>query len=379
MGKDNLTIDQTVYGALRDDLVNKHHVDMVFAYYNEKTAKVELSKSCHRMALAAKSRLLYYLLSHGGFGDEVLTLILVGSDSMGAAEDLINTVYSPETSGKDITLWDDEGVKLGKSENVEVMPEFIKMDDIKEEIIYSNDDGCIDQIGDDEFGPKSHVDYKEETDSDWESNLPESNGIRSKRSRRERNKKDPSPPKKKRKQLEEANIKFGLTLEKVQNLLEEDSGNIGFKTGQRKFNSLTYDGCLIPYSQCKSCTKVIESKDMYAHGKLCKARKYLGHSTDVDVGQIEKLIRDKDSDVAMDHRTRNLEKLIRYGGPDVSKEQRSSTLGNFKKYFKYIIYKQAVIPFIYCRLCQNVIEDASAFKHKCVKTTTGRTNWILQR
>ena len=91
MGKDNLTIDQTVYDALREDLVNKHHVDMVFSYYNERTAKVEFSKSCHRMALAAKSRLLCYLLSHGGgFGDELLTLILVGSDKMGAAEDLIN-------------------------------------------------------------------------------------------------------------------------------------------------------------------------------------------------------------------------------------------------------------------------------------------------
>ena len=96
MGKDNLTIDQTVYGALRDDLANKHHVDMVFSYYDEKTARVEFSKSCHRVALAAKSRLLYYLPSHGGFGDELLTLILVGSDNVGAAEDLLSILYNPE-------------------------------------------------------------------------------------------------------------------------------------------------------------------------------------------------------------------------------------------------------------------------------------------
>ena len=399
MGRDNLTIDQTVYGALKDDLINKHHVDMVFSYYNEKTAKVEFSKSCHRMALAAKSRLLYYLLSHGSFGDEILTLILVGSDNLGAAEDLINILYSPEKCGKDITLWDDAGIKLGKSENVMVIPEFesfIKMDDIKEETDHNNEDACVDQLYDEEVDPKGHVDYKE--DSDWEFDLPDSNGIRSKRSCQKRNKKEPKKPKKKphpkrstdvdsqlrstgmrissnqRKQLEEANSKFDLTLEKVQNLLEQNSGSISLKSGQRKFDALTFNGCLIPYSQCKSCAKVIESKDVYAHGKLCKARKYLGHSTEVNMGQIEKLIREKDSDVAMDHRTRNLEKLIRYRGPDVSKEQRSSILGNFKKYFKYIIYKQAVIPFIYCRLCQNVIEDASAFKHECVQTTTEFAN-----
>ena len=152
--------------------------------------------------------------------------------------------------------------------------------------------------------------------------------------------------------------------------MEEDSGTIGLKTGQRKFAAMTYDGYLIPYSQCKSCSKVIETKDMYAHGKLCKARNYLDKVGDVSTGQIEKLIRAKDPDVAMDHRTRNLEKLIKYSGPDVSVEERSSILGNFKKYFKYIMYKQAVVPFIYCRLCQNVIEDAGAFEHECVKTTT---------
>ena len=95
MDADRLTIHETVFGALRDDLENRHHVDMVFSYYNDKTAKVEFSKGCHRVALAAKSRLLYYLLSRGGFGDELLTLILVGSDSMGEAENLINLLYNP--------------------------------------------------------------------------------------------------------------------------------------------------------------------------------------------------------------------------------------------------------------------------------------------
>ena len=44
MGKETLTLDQTVYGALREDLVDQRHVDMVFAYYNESAAKVEFTK-----------------------------------------------------------------------------------------------------------------------------------------------------------------------------------------------------------------------------------------------------------------------------------------------------------------------------------------------
>ena len=86
----------------------------------------------------------------------------------------------------------------------------------------------------------------------------------------------------------------------------------------------------------------IDSKDTFAHGKLCKARKNsIPGEQSFDIGRIEKLIRGKDSDVAMDHRTRNLEKLVRYKGPgDASDEERSSTLEKFKKYLKYIIYKQ---------------------------------------
>ena len=44
MGKESLTLEQTVYGALRDDLVEQRHVDMVLAYYNESAAKVEFTK-----------------------------------------------------------------------------------------------------------------------------------------------------------------------------------------------------------------------------------------------------------------------------------------------------------------------------------------------
>ena len=63
------------------------------------------------MALAAKSRLLRHLLLSSSHDDDAPTLILVGSSSSDAKE-LLDVVYSPEKCGKDIALWDDEGVKV---------------------------------------------------------------------------------------------------------------------------------------------------------------------------------------------------------------------------------------------------------------------------
>ena len=56
------TLDETVYAALRRDLEEKHHVDMVFSYYNEAAERVEYTADCHKIALAAKSPVIRQLL-----------------------------------------------------------------------------------------------------------------------------------------------------------------------------------------------------------------------------------------------------------------------------------------------------------------------------
>ena len=124
MERSDLTLDQEVYSALREDLEQKNHVDMVFSYYNDSRGKVEYSMRCHRMALAAKSRLLHrvFLLHDAEYNDS-LSLILVGSGEMTPEEDLIRILYDPEKSGKDITLWDDDAIKLDQIEEFEVKPE----------------------------------------------------------------------------------------------------------------------------------------------------------------------------------------------------------------------------------------------------------------
>ena len=55
----SMTLDQVLYNALRRDLKEKRHTDMVISFYDETTAKVVHSVGCHRIALTAKSSLLH--------------------------------------------------------------------------------------------------------------------------------------------------------------------------------------------------------------------------------------------------------------------------------------------------------------------------------
>ena len=123
------TIDHLVYGALRDDLKEERHVDMVFSYFNETTGRTEYKAKCHRVALAAKSRVLRHLLCQGGL-EETLSLTLVGTCEMTAAEDLIGILYDTGKSGRDIAIWDDDAALLPKQEQqfeeIQVKPEIVE-------------------------------------------------------------------------------------------------------------------------------------------------------------------------------------------------------------------------------------------------------------
>ena len=114
---DDCSLDETLYSALKDDLITKHHTDMIFAYYNETTAMVEFSRECHRIALAAKSRSLHRILKHVDHEIDNATLIIVGKDGKPEAEALFNKLYNLQTSGKEINLWDNE-------DREEAVPEF---------------------------------------------------------------------------------------------------------------------------------------------------------------------------------------------------------------------------------------------------------------
>lgn len=63
MDKNNPTLNQVVYTALRRDFEEEHqHIDAVLSFYDETKAQVIYSVSCHKIALSAKSTLLRQLL-----------------------------------------------------------------------------------------------------------------------------------------------------------------------------------------------------------------------------------------------------------------------------------------------------------------------------
>ena len=57
-----LTLDQVLYAALKNDLVENRHTDAVLSFFDEGAAKVVHSAGCHRIALTAKSSLFHNIL-----------------------------------------------------------------------------------------------------------------------------------------------------------------------------------------------------------------------------------------------------------------------------------------------------------------------------
>ena len=77
--RETFTLDETVYAALRVDLEERRHVDMVFSYYNGVAERVEYTADCHRIALAAKSPLIReLLLQHEGMSKTTCVARRVG-------------------------------------------------------------------------------------------------------------------------------------------------------------------------------------------------------------------------------------------------------------------------------------------------------------
>ena len=297
MAQNLQTLDQTVFDALRVDLEEKRHVDMVFTYYNEATAKTEYSSGCHKIAMAAKSRFLRHLLLFHGQEDDNLHLAIVGNGHMTEAEDLIGLLYDPQKAGKDITLWEDDKVRLAPLVD-ESWPKLEgpvppHADDIKEEVAYDSEK-CWDA------GAKQQKYESNNDEDDDEDYKPLKRKRRRGRSRKKQKDVENSDDedyslgegKKKRKVgesrlsemevLQEAEDKFDLTLEKVKELVADNSDVIGYhehrlKRIRVKFEALSYEGELVPYACCVDCRKVFQYQPtkpmshLYNHVKSCES------------------------------------------------------------------------------------------------------------
>ena len=77
-----------------------------------------------------------------------------------------------------------------------------------------------------------------------------------------------------------------------------------------------------------------------------------------------------------------LERLIDAGDPEITLKRIQSTFEvksatedrNLNNYFKHIFYKEAFVPFMLCRLCTRVVEEAVAGEHECCTGTTELAN-----
>ena len=89
-------------------------------------------------------------------------LVVVGNGHMTEAEDLIGLLYDPQKAGRDITLWEDEKVRLTE-ETWPKVEAVLHADEIKEEVTFdeemrldggengSKHDSNIDEVDDEDY------------------------------------------------------------------------------------------------------------------------------------------------------------------------------------------------------------------------------------
>ena len=387
-------------------------------------------------------------------------LVVVGNGHMTEAEDLIGLLYDPQKTGRNITLWEDEKVRLTE-ETWPKVEAVMHADEIKEEVAFdeemrldggengSKHDSNIDEVDDEDYKPlkrkrrpgrprkkPKYDDISDDDDYELGEELPKKRSLGEKRLRE-------------MKELQEAESKFDLSLDKMKELVAQNSDAIGYhehrlKRIRVKFQALSYEGELVPYVCCVDCRKVFQYQptknlsNIYNHVKFCekdasspdanpapnatilshlirtgsdrverysapegelpaalserfdcvkhdgkevpwavckscgmvlstkfktldlgrnlelhkcntqpgKSAGSASYSGDIDVNQLEVMIKDKH--------------------PDVVTKVMSTLLGNFNRYLKYVIYKKSTVPFLYCRLCQRVLEESGATAHECV-------------
>ena len=379
MAQNLRTLDHTVYDALRVDLEEKHHVDMVFTYYNEATAKTEYSSGCHKIAMAAKSRFLRHLLLFHGQEDGNLHLALVGNGHMTEAEDLIGLLYDPQKAGKDITLWEDEKVRLTPfvDESWPKLGAVIHADDIKEEVAYDNEK-CWD-------GGGEHQKYESNNDEDDDEDYKPLKRKRRRGRLRKKQKDDENSDDEdyslgegtqKRKLgesrlremevLQAAENRFDLSLDQVKELVAENSDVIGYhehrlKRIRVKFQALSYEGELVPYACCVDCRKVLQYQPtkpmshLYNHVKSCESD-------------------NSNPDVKPAHNATILSHLFRTGSDRVERYSvpESELPPALTEKFDGVRYEAKEVPWAVCKSCGMVL--STKFKalglknlelHKC--------------
>ena len=382
--KNSQSIDQLIYEALRNDLEERRHVDMVFSYYNEATGKVEHSTRCHRVALAAKSCLLQQLLYHSGF-EEDRTLVLVGNGEMSADDDLVRLLYDPDKCGKDITLWDEEAVKLRPRvlEEIEIKPDVVPDEDpdfnnyhIKKEMDEDYDeDGEMKEEEEDDDDAEYLGHEMDDEDEYYPPPLP--------RRRHERNGVKEEEPRIKKEKRSSVKDELGvdidvqrslprdecpMSLEKIRVLASENDSVIGYigydQTRYGRYQAITYDGNLTPYSRCKNCKAVIHHKNLESHREECKVKAWSKRSKLLQHGNTQHFSSMIKSDSrGQEYRAQNkamcntLAQLFRTGSDRVERFRPADgdLPAGLSEKFDCVRYEGKMVPWAVCVKCSMLV------------------------
>ena len=147
---------------------------------------------------------------------------------------------------------------------------------------------------------------------------------------------------KQRAQIEEADEKFGLSLERIESLLAQRSKDIRYlkaklmdpRFRERKLDALTFQGCPIPYSRCRDCKTVLECRGMYAHSKMCKEGSFTNEGSFAKEGSFTNRKR-QHNDITCE----GLEELLKNKGDNVWLKKDKVLrlkLGRLGKYLCYV-------------------------------------------
>ena len=148
-----------------------------------------------------------------------------------------------------------------------------------------------------------------------------------------------------------------------------------------KFDCVSHEGRVVPWVVCKSCSLLvlIDSRQKFKSNPWTHLERHKCNlktqarnrltapiSDDVNAGLLERLIDAGDPEVAL--------KRIQTFDYVSKRIMSARDERNLNSYFKHVFYKESFVPFLYCRLCMCVVEEAAAGDHGCCTVTADLAN-----
>jgi hypothetical protein len=362
-------LQETLYLALQEDLHRKKYTDVTVAYFNQLTETGEVISQCHRLALAAKSRVLHRVL-RGLDHEEDVRIIVVGDDPAEGHE-LVRTIYDPEQSNRNIPLWNEDNIGDWEDEWCTFCKRGADYEFNVQPVKYDKDE----EVGDDDFiDDDNHEDLEGFFEEEYsESEMDDEKPIKKAKLKAKKKKKlnkyssdfDDTVGGKRMKVDEPGMLKYaqkhGLDEEKVQELVNSRSKLIEYRdrgltsSVWSKFNLLFCEGERIPYVCCMDCRLVRRFLPSKGPSLLSKHVRLCTNKEGVVVGVKERGAKEPDPNRPLS--TKYLQQLLGVSSEKVSTcspemDQMSISL---MENWDAIKFGESLVPYVFCKRCGKVL------------------------